>query len=96
MYIENKTEKKNIYLQRHKTQNRKMKSQKLGGYPKFVKIITNVDVSSGVILTNRDLINGEYKLIKTIKKTINKLTKIELYETREFIKIAEQKQIDFD
>ena len=73
-----------------------MKSRKLGGNPKFIKIITNVDVNSGVMLTNRDLINGEYKLIKKIKKTINKLTKIELYETREFIKIAEQKQIDFD
>ena len=71
-----------------------MKSQKLG-YPKFIKIITNVDVNSGVILTNSDLNNGEYKLIKTIKKTINKLTKIEIYETREFIKIAEQKTIDF-
>ena len=71
-----------------------MKSQKLG-YPKFVKIITNVDVNSGAILTNRDLINGEYKLIKKIKKTVNKLTKIEIYETREFEKIAEQKEIDF-
>ena len=72
-----------------------MKSQKLGGNPKFIKIINNVDVNSGVILTKRDLINGEYKLIKTIKKTINKLTKIEIYETREFEKIAEQKKIDF-
>ena len=66
-----------------------MKSQELGR-PKFVKIITNVDVKSGVILTNRDLVNSEYKLIKTNKQTINKLTKIEIYETREFIKIAEQ------
>ena len=73
-----------------------MKSQKLGGDPKFIKIITNVDVNNGVILTNSDLNNGEYKLIKTIKKTINKLTKIELYETREFRKIAEQTKIDFD
>ena len=72
-----------------------MKSQKLDGNPKFIKIITNVDVNNGVILTNRDLINGEYKLIKTNKKSINKLTKIELYETREFIKIAEQKTIEF-
>lgn len=71
-----------------------MKSQKLGN-PKFVKIITNVDVNSGVILTNCDLKNGEYKLIKTNKKSINKLTKIELYETREFIKIAEQTTIEF-
>ena len=71
-----------------------MKSQKLGN-PKFVKIINNVDVNSGVILTNRDLVNGEYQLIKTNKKTINKLTKIELYETREFRKIAEQTTIEF-
>lgn len=72
-----------------------MKSQQLDGNPNFIKIITNVDVNSGVILTQRDLENGEYKLIKSIKKTINKLTKIELYETREFIKIAEQTTIDF-
>ena len=71
-----------------------MKSQKLG-CPKFIKIITNVDVNSGVILTNRDLVNGEYKLIKTNKKSINKLTKIEIYETREFIKVAEQTEIKF-
>ena len=72
-----------------------MKSQKLDGNPKFIKIITNVDVNSGVILTKRDLENGEYKLIKKIKKSINKLTKIEIYETREFIKIAEQTTIEF-
>lgn len=72
-----------------------MKSKKLDGNPKFIKIITNVDVNSGVILTNCELKNGEYKLIKTIKKTINKLTKVEIYETREFIKIAEQKEINF-
>nr|QJB21223.1 MAG: hypothetical protein [Microvirus sp.] len=73
-----------------------MNSLKLGGNPKFIKIITNVDVNSGVILTNRDLENGEYKLIKKNKQTINKLTKIEIYENREFRKIAEQKKIDFD
>ena len=72
-----------------------MKSQKLGGNPRFVKIITNVNINSGVILTNRDLMNREYKLIKTNKKSINKQTKIELYETREFIKIAEQTTIEF-
>lgn len=73
-----------------------MKSQQLGGNPRFVKIITNVDINNGVILTNRDLDNGEYKLIKKNKQTINKLTKIEIYETREFRKIAEQTKIDFD
>lgn len=71
-----------------------MKSQMLDN-PRFVKIITNVDINSGVILTNRDLMNGEYKLIKTNKQSINKLTKIEIYETREFRKIAEQKTINF-
>ena len=54
----------------NKTQNnlniKIMNSQKLGGYPKFVKIITNVDVNSGVILTNRDLINAEYERNKVI------------------------------
>ena len=60
---------------------------------KFYRFITYVDGNTGEIIENPKKTADDWRTIKIEKKTINKLTKIEIYETRIIEKFAKQTKL---
>lgn len=60
---------------------------------KFYRFITYVDGNTGEIIENPKKTADDWRTVKVEKKTINKLTKIEIYETRIIEKFTKQTKL---
>jgi|GEM_PF-3031067 hypothetical protein len=58
---------------------------------KFIRIVTYVDGNTGEIILNPKFSADDWHTVKVEKKIINKIKKIEIYETRLIKKFATQK-----